>query len=279
MSRTLAKAPRISETDAAMAYDAAQRVVEAHRRLSGWIREGMTLAQVDAEAARVLQSLGCRSCFLHYKHGRMPPFPAHTCLSVNEVIVHGTPAYHPHKLKAGDLLKLDIGVFHKGWVGDAGWTYSVGPPAESNRRLMECGKEALRRGIPTLRPGGMWIDWAKAVQGCVEGEYGYRLTRGLGGHGIGFKKLHGPPFVSNVLPAPDNIWNDAYARIEAGNLVAVEPMVAVDTGGQFVFDKHPWPILTDTRCVSVHYEADVLVTDSGPRDLTHGMFDLPDVIG
>ncbi len=275
----MSRPPRISPADADLAFTAAQRVVDIHRHLSKFVREGMTLAQIDAEAARAIDAAGCKSCFLHYKHGKMPPFPAHTCLSVNECIVHGTPMFYPHKLKEGDLLKLDVGVFYKGWVGDAGWTYSIGPPGEQNRKLMQCGKEALRRGIPTLKPGGMWIDWARAVEPYVEKECGFKLTRGLGGHGIGFKKLHGPPFVSNVLPASDNNWPDAYERIQPGNLVAVEPMISLTTGQQFSFDKSPWPILTADRSVSVHYEADVLVTENGPRDLTVGMSELPDEVG
>lgn len=270
----------LSPAEVALAYEAAQKVVEVHRHISKFARVGMTLAQIDAEAARVMQSIGVASCFIRYKQGRVPPFPSHTCLSLNDCVVHGHVGYPTNDaaLKPGDLFKLDVGVFHRGWVGDAAWSYSVGEPSAGNRRLMQCGKDALARGLKKLQPGGMWIEWAKEVQGCVEKEYGYKCVRGLGGHGIGLKQLHGPPFVSNVAPSFDGEWREAYQRIAPGTLVAVEPMIAVGTGTHLARG-NGWPQVSADGSMTVHYEADVLITESGPRDLTEGMTDLPDVIG
>ncbi|MFM9957470.1 MAG: M24 family metallopeptidase [Phycisphaerales bacterium] len=282
----LARKSKMSLAEVDLAYTAAQKVVEVHRHLSAFLRVGMTLAQVDAEAARFMGTIGVTSCFFRYSPKghtpKLPPFPSHTCLSLNECVVHGHVGYPANdtKLKPGDLFKIDVGVFYKGWVGDAAWTYSLGEPTAHNRRLMECGKQALARGIPTLRPGAMWIDWAREVQTCVETEYGLKCVRGLGGHGIGLKNLHGPPFVSNVVPGFDQEWREAYHRIQPGTLVAVEPMVAVGTGTHVDGGKHfPWPQISGDRSMTVHYEADVLVTENGPRDLTEGMTGLPDVVG
>ena len=238
----------------------------------------MTLGQIDTEAAKVIASLGAKSCFLHYRNGGLPPFPSHACLSLNHCVVHGTAGYHTAPLREGDLLKIDIGVLYQGWVGDAAWTYSLGKPSEQIGRLMESGKQSLRRGIAKLRPGGMWVDWARAVQTCVEQEFGFKCVRGLGGHGIGKNKLHGPPFVSNVVPAFDAEWPEAFKRIEPGVVVAVEPMIAVGTSATTSKPK-AWPIFSADGSAAVHYEADILITENGPRDLTEGMFDLPDVVG
>ncbi len=268
---------RISASDADAAYAAAQKVVETHRRLSAFLRHGQTLAQIDAFVARTLDDLSCKSCFLGYRVPKSPPFPSHACLSVNECVVHGTAAYYLPPLKAGDVLKIDIGVTFRGWIGDAAWTYVFGQPSEQVRRLMECGKETLKRGIATLRPGNTYMAWARAVQTCVEEEFKFHLVRGLGGHGYG-RKLHAPPFVSNVVPSQPGEWQEGNQPIEAGTLLAVEPMIGVGTG-RIRQKRGEWPIFIEDGSLSVHYEHDVLVTDSGPRVLTEGLESLPDVIG
>ncbi len=273
----MSRFPLLSAGDADQAYTAAQSVVETHRRLADFIKEGMTLAQIDAETARVLKDLGCRSCFIDYRVGRLPPYPSHACLSVNSCVVHGTPGHCTRPLKPGDLLSLDIGVWNKGWIGDAAWTYAIREASAENHRLMKCGKESLRRGIEQMRPGTPYMNFAKAVQDHVEHDCGFHCVRGLGGHGIG-RKLHAPPFVSNAVPTHVGEWAEAFDRWTPGTLVAVEPMIAVGTGWTTQGERQ-WPIETADGSASVHYEADVLVTDKGPRDLTHGMTDLPDVIG
>ncbi|QYK49227.1 MAG: type I methionyl aminopeptidase [Phycisphaeraceae bacterium] len=265
---------RPAEIDAAAA--AARCVVETHRHMAGWMRSGMTLAKIDAEVARVLASLRCRSAFLHYRAGRSPPFPSHACLSVNECVVHGTAGYLERPLTHGDVLKLDIGVVHNGWIGDAAWTYVFGEPRPEVRALMDCGKESLRRGISQLRPGKTFEDWARAVQGYVEGERGYFLVRGLGGHGYG-RKLHSPPYISNVLVQFPETWEDGKLPCRPGTLIAVEPMIGAGTSG-VVQHKNAWPVFTSDGSMSVHYEHDVLITEDGPRVLTEGMEQLPDVI-
>ncbi len=274
----MARIPRISEKDADRAYEAAQKVVEVHRRLARWLEPGQTLAQIDRFVARTLHELKCRSCFLGYKPKgfRGPAFPSHACLSVNECIVHGTAASHEAPLREGDVLKIDIGVTYRGWIGDAAWTYVFGHPTGEVRRLCNAGKESLRRGIGQLRPGNTLLDWASTVQGHVEGECGFHLIRGLGGHGYG-RRLHEPPFVSNVVPSFFGEWPDSTRRLEAGYLLAVEPMIAVGTS-ETEQDRGSWPVLTADGSLSVHYEHDVLIGEDGPRILTEGLDTLKDVI-
>lgn len=258
------------------AYAAAQNVVETHRRLAEFLRLGTTLAQIDRFVAETLEDLKCKSCFLGYKVSGVPPFPSHACLSVNECVVHGTAGYYTAPLEPGDVLKIDIGVTYRGWIGDAAWTYVFGKPSEEIRRLTACGKESLRRGVAELKPGNTYQDWARAVQSHVEGECGFHLVRGLGGHGYG-RKLHAPPFISNVLPAYPGEWPDADTPCEPGTLVAVEPMLAVGTG-DVVQEKRKWPVYTKDDSMSVHYEHDVLITKDGPRVLTEGLEEIGDVI-
>jgi methionyl aminopeptidase len=258
------------------ARTSAQKVVETHRRLARFLRIGHTLAQIDRFVASTLAELECRSCFLGYKIPKSPAFPSHACLSVNECIVHGTAAYRTQPLGPGDLLKVDVGVTYRGWIGDAAWTYVFGEPSDRVRRLMDSGKESLRLGVQQLRPGNTYLAWARVVQEHVEGRCGFHLVRGLGGHGYG-RKLHAPPFISNVVPSFTGEWPDAHSPCEPGTLVAVEPMIAVGTG-EISQGRGEWPIFTADGSLSVHYEHDVLITEQGPRILTEGLETVNDVI-
>jgi methionyl aminopeptidase len=269
--------PTITPAEIALAAAAADRVVQVHHHLARFIRIGHTLAQIDAEVARLLEALGCRSCFHRYKVGKCPPFPSQACLSVNDCVVHGTAGSLTRPLREGDLLKIDIGVTANGWIGDAAWTYSLGPPSPTVARLMQAGKESLARGVKRLVPQNLWLAWAEEVQGCVEREYGFHLIRGLGGHGYG-RRLHAPPYVSNVVPRYPGEWPEATQRCAPGTLVAVEPMIA-QTTGEIRQNPREWPVYSADGSMSVHYEHDVLITDDEPRVLTAGLTDLPDVVG
>ncbi len=268
--------PRLNEKEAEQARAAAERVVEMHRRLVDFLAVGQTLGQIDAFVGETLERMKCKSCFRGYRGGGMPPFPSNACLSVNDCIVHGTAGYYTAKLKPGDVLKIDIGVSYRGWIGDAAWTYSFGEPQPEVRKLLDTGIESLRRGIEKLRPGLTYKSWADTVQQYVEQEQGFHLVRGLGGHGYG-RKLHTPPFISNVRPEYPGEWPDADRPCEPGVLVAVEPMIAIGTPNT-AQSARTWPIFTADGSLSSHHEHDVLITEDGPRVLTEGLYDLPDVI-
>jgi methionyl aminopeptidase len=263
--------------DVDCAYAAAQRVVRTHERVVEFLHAGQTLAEIDQFVAKTLADLDCRSAFLHYSMQGHPPFKSHSCLSVNEVVVHGEHDTLKRPLQRGDVFSLDIGVYHHGWVGDAAWTYAIESATEEALRLMQCGRECLRRGIAAMQAGRPLIDFAKAVQNHAERECGFRLIRGLGGHGYG-RELHGKPFVSNVTPKFPNEWPDAWTKFKPGMLLAVEPMIAIGTE-HIRTDGKKWAIRTADNSLSVHYEADVMITDDGPRDLTEGMQNLPDIVG
>jgi methionyl aminopeptidase len=252
-------------------------VVRTHERVVEFLRAGQTLLEVDQFVARTLADLDCRSAFLHYSMQGHPPFKSHSCLSVNEVVVHGEHDILNRPLRPGDILSLDIGVYHHGWVGDAAWTYAIEHASDDAMRLMQCGRECLRRGIAAMQPGKPLLDWAKAVQQHAERECGFKLIRGLGGHGYG-RQLHGPPFVSNVTPKYPGEWPDAWKKLKPGLLLAVEPMIALGTDC-ITSDGKKWAIRTADNSLAVHHEADVLITAEGPRDLTEGMQDLPDIVG
>jgi methionyl aminopeptidase len=269
---------RLTPADVDAAYASAQKVVEIHRRLSVFLRPGQKLAEIDAFVARSLEELKCTSCFLGYTTStRLPKFPSYACLSVNDCVVHGTAGYTTAPLKPGDVLKIDIGVLHRGWIGDAAWTYLFAPVAPEVKRLADCGKDSLRIGIQHLQPGRPYIDWARAVQEHVEGKCGFHLVRGLGGHGYFRSELHAPPYVSNVVPLSPGEWSDAFTKCQPGTTIAVEPMIAAGTH-ETRNPARTWPIFSADGSLTVHHEHDVLITEKGPRVLTEGLDEINDVI-
>lgn len=263
--------------DIEAAATAAARVVDVHERLAGFLRAGLTLAEIDSFVARCLAELDCTSCFLKYKVRGHPPFPSHSCLSVNACIVHGTHTMTNTPVNPGDLISIDIGVKHNGWIGDAAWTYAIEHAADEAVALLECGRESLRLGIEAMQPDKPLVDWARAVQAYIEDQRGYHLVRGLGGHGYG-RRLHEAPYIANTVPESAGEWPEAWRPFEPGMLIAVEPMIAIGTA-ETKSQPRSWPIFTADDSLSVHYEADVLITSDGPRNLTEGLFDLPDVVG
>ncbi|MEM9083837.1 MAG: type I methionyl aminopeptidase [Planctomycetota bacterium] len=266
----------LTDRDIAGLRDAARAVVTMHEELSGFLKIGMKLPEIDAFVAETLRKLNCKSCFHHYKVPGAPPFPSYACLSVNECVVHGTAAYYREPMRAGDVLKIDIGTKKAGWIGDAAWTYVFGEPSDEVRSLTDCGKETLARGVRELVPGKKLMDWARVVQRYVENDCGFKMIKGLGGHGYG-RQLHGPPYVSNVEPQHPAEWPDQAQQLLPNMAIAVEPMIAVSSNQ---VAQHPsgWPLMVIDGSQSVHYEHDVLVTEEGNEILTAGLENIEDVI-
>ena len=268
----------LSPADAQLAYEAAQKVVQTHLRLAEFLRPGQTMAQIDTFVASTLDSLGCKSCFLHYRPRghRGPAFPSHACLSVNDCVVHGTAAY-PKPLGPGDIVKIDIGVWYKGFIGDAGWTYFVSPISPVAAQLLEAGKLSLSEGVKELTPQKTWSAWAERVHEIVVKRNGFHLTQGLGGHGIG-RSLHAGPFISN---SPQSVyeWSDGAKHPVPGTLVAVEPMLAIGTGEiRYPGGSHSWPVHSADGSLTAHYEHDILITEGDPVILTDGLQNVRDEI-
>lgn len=266
-----------AEQDIAGAEVAAGHVVEVHQRLAERLAPGLTLAEVDAFVAETLRDLHCKSAFLNYTAREHPPFPSHACLSVNECVVHGTHTMNADPLEVGDIISIDIGVLHNGWIGDAAWTYAISEASDEAISLMRAGRESLRLGIEAMQAGRPLVDWARAVQGHAENECGFGLIRGLGGHGYG-RTLHSPPYISNVVPSFPGEWPEAFKAFKPGMLIAVEPMLALTTT-ETRSTGRSWPIYSADDSLSVHYEADIRITEERPMNLTAALFELPEIVG
>jgi methionyl aminopeptidase len=224
-------------------------VHEVLDELAGAAVAGVTTLELDRLANARTRARGAVPAFLGY-HG----YPASLCISVNDEVVHGIPS-PARKLAEGDVVGLDFGVVLDGWYGDAARTVAVGRVTPEAARLLEVGREALRRAILAVRPGGTTGDIGAAVQGYVEGE-GFSVVREFVGHGIG-RRLHEPPHVPNYGVA------GAGDRLRPGTVLAIEPMVNAGAAGVEQLDDG-WTAVTADGSLSSHFEHTVAVTENGP---------------
>ena len=138
---------------------------------------------------------------------------------MNEEVVHGIPGLR--RLKAGDIISIDVGVFYKGYYGDAAATFPVGEVSPLAKRLLEVTRESLYKGIEKAYPGNRLYDISAAIQTYVESR-GFSVVRSYVGHGIG-SEMHEEPQVPNFgLPGKGPL-------LEAGMVLAIEPMVNAGT--------------------------------------------------
>ena len=156
------------------------------------VKVGMTTAEIDREAERIIRAAGATPEFKGYRG-----FPASTCLSVNEQVVHGIPG--KYRLKSGDIIGIDVGARIDGFVGDAAVTIGVGTVTPQAQLLMDTCRESLERAIAEVRPGGRLSAIGRAVQTHAESR-GFSLVREYAGHGIG-RKMHEEPSVPNYVDA------------------------------------------------------------------------------
>ena len=221
----------------------------------GIVRPGVTTMELDEVAAQLMKANGAISAFLGYKS-----FPRHTCISVNDEVVHGLAG--GRRLKYGDLVSLDVGVICGGFIGDLARTIPVGGCSVEAQRLMDITEKSLYLGIAQAVSGNRVCDISRAVQLEVENN-GYSIVREFVGHGVG-KSLHEDPQIPNFVET------NASPRLCPGMTLAIEPMVNAGAADVKVL-KDGWTVVTEDGSLSAHFEHTVLVTKGEPEVLTwHG---------
>jgi methionyl aminopeptidase len=185
-------------------------------------------------------------------------FPATVCTSVNNVICHGIPS--PGKvLKDGDIINIDVTVIKDGWHGDTSRMYFAGMPSIMAKRLVDVTREAMFRGIRTVKPGATLGDIGHAIQQYAEGQR-FSVVREYCGHGIG-RIYHEDPQVLHYGRAGTGI------KLQSGMIFTVEPMINAGKAGiRQLADG--WTVVTKDHSLSAQWEHTVLVTDTGYEVLT-----------
>ena len=228
-------------------------------RLTEQVRPGITTYDLDQIGRDLIAAHGARSAPYGYQlHSRR--YPAYTCLSVNEEVVHGIGSLK-RILREGDIISVDVTVEYNGYIGDNAVTVPVGPIAPRVAELLKVTEEALYLGIQQAVTGNRIGDISAAVQTYVE-SHGFSIVREMVGHGVG-RKMHEEPQIPNFLVGKRSRTDE----IKPGMTLAIEPMVNL---GRYEVRtlSAGWTVVTADGSPSAHFEHTVLTTDSGPEILT-----------
>ncbi|MCU0770748.1 MAG: type I methionyl aminopeptidase [Verrucomicrobia bacterium] len=217
-----------------------------------FIQPGVTTGEVDDYAASLMKAYGAKSAFLGYRK-----YPCHTCISVNDQVVHGLAG--SRKLLFGDIVSVDVGVIHNGFIGDNARTVAVGGCNPAAQRLMDVTEKSLYEGIAQARPGRRVVDISRAVQRFVE-SHGYSVVREFVGHGVG-RTMHEEPQIPNFVDGKSS------PKLRPGMTLAIEPMVNAGAPDVKIL-KDGWTVVTRDASLSAHFEHTVLVTETEPEIMT-----------
>ena len=221
--------------------------------LGSKLRAGMTTKQLDELAYDFIVSRGATPSFLGY-HG----FPATTCISIDEEVVHGIPS-DKRIIKEGEIVSVDVGAIYKGFHGDAARSFHVGTLSPEKTKLVKVTEECFFKAVENLKDGSPLGNIGYNVQQHAESN-GFSVVRALVGHGIG-RNMHEDPSVPNFGKKGTGI------RLKTGNTIAIEPMINMGTY-KVDFLSDGWGVVTQDRKPSAHYENTVLITDEGVEILT-----------
>lgn len=248
------KSPR----ELALMRDAGKVVADALRICRRMAISGTRTVDVDRAVEELFASRGATPLFKGYP-GRVP-FPAVTCLSVNEQVVHGIPG--PRVLKEGDLFKVDTACKLNGWCADAAVTLPIGEVRPERKRLIKVAEEVLAIAVAEMGRRKWWSEVASRMQQHAEAA-GFSVVRQYVGHGIG-RVMHENPQVPNFV-GRDMRRHDF--RLEPGLVLAVEPMVNMGRAEVDTLRDH-WTVVTRDGLPSAHVEHTLAITESGVEILT-----------
>ncbi len=241
-----------SEDEIKKMAESCRIVAEVLEGIKKNITPGVSTKEIDGFAESFIITRGAQPAFKGYRG-----YPASVCTSVNEQVVHGIPS--SQKLKDGDIISLDIGVFFKGFYGDAAVTLPVGSVSNQARKLITVTEQALEAGMEKAVAGNRLSDISSAIQGCVEAE-GFSIVRSFVGHGIG-RELHEEPQIPNFGKPGEG------PELRNGMTLAIEPMVNAG-GWEVVILNDGWTAVTKDRSLSGHFEHTVAITKNGLNILT-----------
>lgn len=243
----------IRSNDELEGMKAAGRVVaEALAAMRREVRVGVTTAEIEAAAARVLRHHGARSA-PRLVYG----FPGDALISVNDEVVHGVPG--ERTIADGDVVKLDMTAEKGGYMADAACTVVVGGDGGLGRRLAAATRSAFRRGLARARAGGRVSHLGRAVEQEAR-RHGFRVVRELCGHGIG-RTIHEPPQVPNY----ENVRSRT--RLDLGAVITIEPLLSAGSG-DVELAADGWTYRTRDGALAAHHEHTLVVTRGKPIVLT-----------
>ena len=236
-------------------------VWEAHQVAARMLAPGVTTAAIDAAVEQFFARHNAKPLFKGVP-GHVP-FPAVTCISLNEEVVHGIPG--KRKLLEGDIVSIDTGCKLAGWCGDAAVTHPCGQVAPEVKKLLDVTRDVLELAIDLIGKKPWWSEVATEMEAFVK-DAGFSVVEAFVGHGIG-REMHEKPQVPNFWNGPTGGSGDF--RLVPGLVIAVEPMVNMES--KHVREQADrWTQVTIDRKPSAHFEHTIAITESGTRVLTAG---------
>ncbi|TET30407.1 type I methionyl aminopeptidase [Candidatus Aerophobetes bacterium] len=227
-------------------------IAEIFENARDWVKPAISTLELDRWIADCIRKKGGRSAFKGYRG-----YPAETCISTNEEVVHGIPS--SRRLEEGDIVGIDIGVKIQGYYADGAFTFPVGKISSKKKRLLEVTRAALYEGIGQIKPGNRIGDISSAIQRHVE-KHGYSVVKTLFGHGTG-EFLHEEPIIPNFGKERQG------EKLREGMVLAIEPMV--NQGGSEVrVLPNKWTVVTKDGSLSAHFEHTIAILDGKATILT-----------
>ena len=247
-----------SEKEIEKIREASRIVAKAHEEIAKNLKVGMTTKDIDDITERVFKENGANPSCKGYPKGYRNAFPAASCISVNDEVIHGIPGNRV--IQEGDLVCVDLVADKNGYFGDATRCYVVGEGTEVANKLVEVAKNSFYEGIKYAKTGNRISDISHAIQEYVE-KNGFSVVREYQGHGIG-RDMHEDPGVPNYGKSGRG------PRLEAGMVLAVEPMFTLGTHLVVTDAEDHWTVRTRDGKLSAHFEHMVLITENEPEILT-----------
>lgn len=217
----------------------------------------MTTYDLDQLGRKAIEELGAESACYNYRNGPHV-FPAYTCISVNEEIVHGIGSMR-RTIQGGDVVSIDVVVSYRGYIGDNATTVIIPPIADENQRLIDATQEALNYAITFARAGNRVGDISNAVERFIK-RHNYGIVREFVGHGVG-ATMHEAPQIPNFGRRGSG------ALLKPGMALAIEPMINLGSAAIEMLDDG-WTAVTRDGKPAAHFEHTVLVTNADPEILT-----------
>ena len=233
--------------------DAGRITGEALAYAGEHVKPGVTTKHLDDLVRSYIEKQHARPSFLGYGG-----FPGSACISVNDEVIHGIPD-KDRELHDGDVVKIDVGAYYRGYHGDSANTFIAGKGSEAALHLVQTTKQSFFEGLKAVIPGNRLGDVGHAIQTYAEGN-GCSVVREYVGHGVGHD-LHEDPNVPNYgLPGKG-------LRLLTGMVIAIEPMICA---GDFKVRVLPnkWTVVTADGSLAAHYEHTVALTENGIELLT-----------
>ena len=251
------KAPELkSLREVGLMREAGKIVAEALAKSRELAKPGVRTAEINAAVEAIFERCGAMPLFKGYAIPKVPvPFPASTCISINEQVVHGIPGQR--EIRDGDMVKIDTACKLNGWCADAAITVLVGNVRPERRRLVESGEKVLQIAIEELGRRRYWSEVASHMQRFAEGT-GFSVVKNYVGHGIG-RTMHEAPQVPNFV---NREMKKQDFRLEEGLVLAVEPMLNMGRPDIRVLSDH-WTVVTTDAMPSVHVEHTLAITSNG----------------